>query len=126
MKRLLLLIAPVVASLALPAGASGRIVELGAGATAVNPSCPEECQGAVRVTGLQGRAAGGRENPYYIRRSGTLVAFTVTLGRPSARQIEFFTDRFGSTPQVRLAVLRRGDTRRTRLNYRLVAQSENF
>jgi hypothetical protein len=127
MKRLLLVIAVLAGVFALPAPASARIVELGAVADAANPSCPADpCEAAVRVTALQGRAAGGPKNPYYIRRDGYIVAFTVTLSQPSAEQVDFFNDNFGSPAQVRLSVLRRGDTRRTRLNYRLVSQTELF
>jgi len=127
MKRTLLVLSALVAALALPASASARIVEIGEQAEAANPSCPADpCEAAVRVTALQGSMAGGRKNPYYIRRAGYIVAFTVRLSQPSADQIGFFNDNFGSPAAVRLSVLRRGDTRRTRLNYRLVAQSELF
>ena len=122
MKRILLLISAVPLALALAPTASARVVELGAlpNSTA-KPSCPADpCEAAVRVTALQGRQAGGRKNPYYIRRDGYIVAFTVQLSRPSDEQIAFFNDNFGSPAQVRLSVLRRGDTRKTRLNYRLV------
>jgi hypothetical protein len=127
MKRTLLAIFVLAAALALPASASARIVELGETAEEASPSCPSDpCEAVVRVTGLQGSMAGGRKNPYYIRRNGYIVAFTVRLSEPTADQIDYFTDNFGSPSQVRLSVLRRGDTRRTRLNYRLVAQSELF
>ena len=127
MVRKLLLIAIFGGALALPSGASARIIELGSQAQPANPNCPaEECVVAVRVTALQGRAAGGPKNPYYIRRDGSLVAFTVTLSRPNDEQIDYFDDNFGSPAQVRLSVLRRGGTRQTRLNYRLLAQSEGF
>jgi hypothetical protein len=128
MKRTLLpTVLLLIACLVAPAGASARVVELGADATAVTPSCPANpCEAAVRVTGLQGRSAGGRKNPYYIRRNGWVVAFTVQLSSPTEEQIDFFDDNFGSPSQVRLAVLRRGDTRRTRLNYRLLAESPDF
>jgi hypothetical protein len=127
MKPTLLVITVLMAALALPASASARIVELGEIAEEANPSCPADpCEAAVRVTALQGSMAGGRKNPYYIRRNGYIVAFTVRLAQPTAEQIDFFNDNFGSPAQLRLSVLRRGDTRRTRLNYRLVAQSELF
>ena len=128
MKRILLpTLILLAAALLAPAGASARIVELGAEATAVTPSCPANpCTVAVRVTGLQGRAAGGPKNPYYIRRNGTIVAFSITLGSPTPEQITSFEDSFGSPAAVRLAVLRRGDTRRTRLNYRLLKQSDDY
>jgi hypothetical protein len=78
------------------------------------------------MTGLQGRAAGGAKNPFYIRRDGYIVAFTVTLSAPTADQIDFFNTNFGTPAEVRLSVLRRGDTRKTRLNYRLVNQTDNY
>jgi hypothetical protein len=127
MKRTLLMLPVLVAALALPGSASARVVELGSVADAVNPSCPgDPCEAAVRVTALQGRAAGGPKHPYYIRRNGYIVAFTVTLAKPTAEQIAFFNDNFGSPAQVQLSVMRRGDTRKTRLNYRLVSQTELF
>jgi hypothetical protein len=127
MKRFLLAISALAVVLALPAPASARIIELGSVADAANPSCPDDpCEAAVRVTALQGRAAGGPKNPYYIRRDGYIVAFTLRLAEPTAEQIDFFNDNFGSPAQVRLSVLRRGDTRRTRLNYRLLSQTELF
>jgi hypothetical protein len=127
MKRTLLLIPVLVAALVFAPAASARIVELGAVADAVNPSCPADpCEAAVRVTGLQGRSAGGPKNPYYIRRNGYIVAFTVTLAAPTAEQVAFFNDNFGSPAEVGLSVLRKGDKRKTRLNYRLVNQSQLF
>jgi hypothetical protein len=127
MKRTLLLITALLVALSAAAPASARIIELGSVADAVNPSCPgDPCEAAVRVTGYQGRAAGGPKNPYYIRRDGYIVAFTVTLAAPTAEQIDFFNDNFGSPAQLRLSVLRRGTTRKTRLDHRLVAQSELF
>jgi hypothetical protein len=127
MTRRLLLVAVIAGALAFPSGASARVVELGSEAQPVTPSCPADpCETAVRVTAVQGRASGGPKNPYFIRRSGYLVAFTVTLSKPTAEQIEFFNNTFGSPPEVQLSVLRRGTTRQTRLNYRLISQSETF
>jgi hypothetical protein len=126
MKRILLLISAVLLTLA-PA-ASARVVELGAVPNStVKPSCPADpCEAAVRVSAIQGRAAGGRKNPYYIRKDGYIVAFTVQLSTPTDEQIAFFNDNFGSPAQVRLSVLRRGDKRKTRLNYRLISQTALF
>jgi hypothetical protein len=127
MTRRFLLVSACAVALALPQGASARVVELGAVARPAMPSCPADpCEAAVRVTGLQGRAGGGPKNPYYIRREGTLVAFTVTLSQPNAEQIDFFNDNFGSPAEVQLSVLRKGQTPRTRLEYRLISQSEAF
>src|ERR671925_738705 len=118
MKRKLLLVAMFAGAFTLPSGASARIVELGSEGQAVNPSCPADpCEAAVRVTAVQGRAAGGPKNPYYIRRDGYLVAFTVTLSQPTAEQIDFFNDNFGTPPEVQLSVLRRGGRRPNRPHY---------
>jgi len=130
MKRILLLISAVSLVLALAPPASARIVELGADASPATASCPgsdaDPCAAVVRMTGIQGRSAGGPKNPFYIRRDGYIVAFTVTLSAPTADQIDFFNTNFGSPAQVGLSVLRRGDKRKTRLNYRLVGETELF
>jgi hypothetical protein len=125
MKRIMLLFS--VLALLAPSTASARVVELGQPSAAATPSCPADpCEAAVRVTALQGRVSGGRTNPYYIRRDGHIVAFTVQLSRPTDEQISFFNTNFGSPAQVRLAVLRQGRTRKTRLNYRLISQSDVY
>ena len=82
-------------------------------------------RGRRAATGYQGRASGGPKNPYYIRRDGHLVAFTVQL-KPTAEEINFFNDNFGTPSIARISVLRRGDTRKTRLHHRLITQSERF
>jgi hypothetical protein len=127
MKRIFLLTSLLAVVLVLPPGASARIVELGATADPANPSCPANpCVAVVQVTGYQGRATGGPKNPYYIRRDGYITAFTVTLAAPTAEQSTFFNDNYGSPAAVRLSVMRRGDKRKTRLEHRLVQQSDLF
>jgi hypothetical protein len=116
----------VLVLLALAPAAQARVVELGSDSTpAVEASCPEDCQGIGRVSGYMGRA-GGRSDPYLIRRDGKVVAFTITLGRPDQEQTEFFTNLYGGPPQVRLSILRKGKTRKTRLTHRLLRQSDLF
>ena len=78
------------------------------------------------MTGYQGRASGGRKNPYYIRRDGHLVAFTLQLAKPTAEEVDFFNDNFGSPSTARISVLRRGRTQKTRLDHRLITQSDTF
>jgi hypothetical protein len=126
MKRMLLSLA-LVAFAAVPSAASARVVELGAGSTqpAVS-SCPgNPCRAVYQVTGYQGRS-GNLKNPFYIRRDGYLVAFTVTLPELAQNQIDSFNARFGGAPSVRLSTLRRGDKRKTRLNHRLLRQSDVY
>jgi hypothetical protein len=132
MKRFALLTALFAAALAAlaPAGASARIIELGSVADAAPLNCPgtteSPCVAAVRMTGYQGRASGGPKNPYYIRRDGRLVAFTVKLAKPTDEEVDFFNNNFGTPSTARISVLRRGDTRKTRLNHRLIRQSDRF
>jgi hypothetical protein len=125
MRRTLPLLVVLIA-LAVAPGAAARYVELGADSLpATKASCPEDCQGIGRVSGYMGRA-GGRSNPYFIRRDGKVTAFTITLGKPDAEQTEFFTNLYGGPPQARLSILRPGETRKTRLTHRLLRQSELF
>jgi hypothetical protein len=129
MKRILLLTV-VLAALALPSSASARIIELGGTGDAAALNCPgtaeDLCVAAVRMTGYQGRVSGGPKNPFYIRRDGHLVAFTVQLSKPTTEETAFFNDNFGSPSTARISVLRRGTTRKTRLQHRLINQSDRF
>jgi hypothetical protein len=131
MKRFLLLTSALAAAVAvLPAAASARYVELGSVADSAPLNCPgtteSPCVAAVRMTGYQGRASGGPKNPYYIRRDGFLTMFTVALSKPTEAETNFFNNNFGRPSMARISVLRRGDTRKTRLNHRLIRQSERF
>jgi hypothetical protein len=131
MKRLLLLTSVLaVAAFALPPAASARIVELGGTADAATLNCPgtteNPCVAAVRMTGFQGRASGGPKNPYYIRRDGHLVAVTLQLAKPTPEEVEFFNSNFGTPSTARVSVLRRGKTRKQRLDHRLITQSDRF
>jgi hypothetical protein len=129
MKRILLL-TMVLAGLALPSSASARLVELGGTGDAATLNCPgtaeDLCVAAVRMTGYQGRVSNGPKNPFYIRRDGHLVAFTVQLSKPTTEETAFFNDNFGSPSTARISVLRRGTTRKTRLQHRLINQSDRF
>jgi hypothetical protein len=131
MKRSALLISVFAASGALLApAASARMIELGAQADNAPLNCPgtseSPCQAAVRMTGYQGRASGGPKNPFYIRRDGVLVAFSVRLAKPTAEETKYFNDNWGSPSTARISVLRRGTTRKHRLDHRLIKQSDTF
>ena len=127
MKLALSFLVLLLAGLAVAPGASARVIEMGANAPTARPDCPEpeECQAVGRVTGYQGRS-GTLRNPFVVPRAGTIVAFTLALGRPTDRQRRFFTEVYGGPPRVRLSVLRKGKRRRTRLDHRLIAQSRPF
>jgi hypothetical protein len=126
MKRYLIP-AIVVALLALPAGAQAKVVELGAGATPPAAShCPNDpCVAAYQVTAYQGRS-GSLRNPFVVPRAGKIVAFTVSLGKLTDTQIEFFNGRFGDSPQVQLAILRRSKRKGKLGNHRLMRESKVY
>jgi hypothetical protein len=125
MKRLALLIG-VLGLLALPQAASARVVELGDNAGPAKSNCPNDpCEAIGRVTGYQGRS-GTVSNPFRIPRSGKIVAFTISLAKVTSTQLDYFTGLYGSPPSVRLTILRKGKTRKTRLSHRLIRQSKVY
>ena len=131
MKRFTLLISVLAAAGALLAPpASARMIELGGQADDAPLNCPgtteSPCVAAVRMTGYQGASSGSPKNPFYIRRDGHLIAFTVRLAKPTPEEVKFFQDNFGTPSLARISVLRRGTTRKARLDHRLIAQSDTF
>jgi hypothetical protein len=125
-KRLATALAAAVALLALASPASARVVELGGSAPAAKSTCPTDpCEVIGRVTGYQGRSDTVR-NPFQVSSDGVIVAFTVQLAKLEQNQVEFFTNLYGSPPQVRLAILRKGKRRRTRRDHRLLRESRAF
>ena len=104
------------------APASAEVRELGVSndAPLVDPSCPSDCQAIGRVSGYPVQI-GGLKNPFLINEPGTVVAFSVRLGKPDAEQTTFFSNLFGGQAQVRLSVLKPARTKR---RHRLVSQSE--
>ena len=101
-----------------PATATARIVEVGQAATEAVPTCPANpCLAVSRTTGYQAKVVDSRE-VYVVPADGKIVAWTIRLGAPNKRQINFFEDNFGKA-SAGLAVVRRGE----RLFGRVVAQS---
>ncbi len=101
-----------------PAAASARIVEVGQAPTEAVPTCPASpCLAVSRTTGYQAKVVDSRAH-YVIPADGKIVAFTIRLGAPNKRQINFFEDNFGKA-SAGLSVIRRGD----RLFGRVVAAS---
>jgi hypothetical protein len=114
----------VALALLLPAAAPATLSEVGViGATnpATVPSCPgTPCLAVSRTTGFQVKV-GSVRNPMGVPRSGTIVGWTVTLGKPNATQIKFFDTNEGGASEAAIAVLRAQKT--PHLTYKLVAQS---
>jgi hypothetical protein len=86
------------------------------------PDCPENCQAVAQVTGFQVQL-GDAHNPFRLRRSGYVTAFTVRLSKPSDDQVSFFKTTYGDKPSVRLAIVR---SLHHAHEYKLLKQTQAF
>jgi len=120
-------------ALAASAPAGARVIELGASAESIAPSCPSSpCLSVTRTTGFQFTAR-TRRNIFTSTVTGRLVAFTVRLGRPTTSQIAFFNRQANAanpaagTARARVAVLRpQRALRPGQVRYFLNAVSDEF
>jgi len=119
-------------ALALPALASADIVEIGKLDPQVKSSCPgpvPKCFAVARLTGYQAKVGTDR-GLMTVPKDGSIVAFSVALGKPGPKQQLFFTGGDGApanspqygVPEVQITIL---DPKR-KLRSRAVAQSEAF
>jgi hypothetical protein len=116
--RLIAAAGAIVATLACAAPASARIIEIGGTAARATPTCPSSpCLAVSRTTGYQAKVVDSRA-AYIVPRNGRIVAWTISLGNPDERQIEFFEDGYGEA-SAQLTILRRGK----RLFHRVVGQA---
>jgi hypothetical protein len=118
--RLIVAAGALLAALACAAPASARIIEIGATAAQATPTCPSSpCLAVSRTTGYQAKVVDDKA-AYVAPRNGWIVAWTISLGSPDERQIEFFEENYGEA-SAQLAILRRG--KRKRLFHRVIGQS---
>jgi hypothetical protein len=117
------LLAGLALALALPAAAPATLNEVGLlpdTTPPTVPSCPSSpCLAVSRTTGFQAKV-GAVNKPLVVRRDGSVVAWTIVLGKPNATQIKFFNANEGGVAQAGIAILR---PQPKRLTYKLVAQS---
>ena len=108
---------------AAPAGATIKEIGLPSGEKSLPaPSCPTNCQAIDQVTGYQVQI-GKAKNPYLMHSKGRIVAFSIALGKPNAKQTKFFTNLFGMKPTARLSIIHLGHHNRQAT---LKAQSGTF
>ncbi len=117
------LLAGIALILALPAGSLAKLSEVGVVPETTppsTPSCPSSCLAITRTTGFQVKV-GSTRGLLTAPRDGTLVAWSITLGKPSSTQIKFFNTNEGGTAAAAIAVLR--SEPKPNLTYKLIAQS---
>jgi hypothetical protein len=125
MRRIsLAVLASLALALVLPAVAPATLTEVGvipATTPVTVPSCPgTPCYAVSRTTGFQVKV-GSERNLLSSPRSGTVVAWTITLGAPNATQVKFFESSEGGPAEAGLAIL--APQRKPNLTYKLIAQS---
>lgn len=123
--RLVLILTIATAAVAWPTAASARTVELGRVANPATPACPTACNAIVHTTGF-GVDADGRHNIFVVPRAGRITALTMTLGKPTKKQIQFFNARTGGPSRVRVTILRTFRRRNNNFRFFLNANSEDF
>lgn len=107
------------AALALPASAAAEIVEIGKAGEAP-PSCPTRpCLAVSRSTGYQAKV-GPTRGLMVIPQDGRIVAWTISLGKPGAKQTAFFEDKLGGESTAQITIL----NPRRRLRSRAVGQGD--
>jgi hypothetical protein len=112
--------AAAVAALALPATASAEIIEVGKLDPPATPSCPSKpCLAVSRTTGYQAKV-GATRGLMTIPKTGRIVAWTISLGKPGKKQITFFDEKLGGESQAQITIL----NPRRKLRSRAVAQGE--
>jgi hypothetical protein len=101
------------------APASARIIEIGRTAQVNAPSCPANpCQAVSRTTGYQAKV-GPLRGLMRAPADGQIVAWSISLGKPGARQIRFFDSNYGGASRAGISILKPG----TRLFGRVTGQS---
>jgi hypothetical protein len=107
-------------ALAVPSLASAQIIEIGKIDPAAKPGCPAKpCFAVSRTTGYQAKVGTSR-GVMTVPQDGRIVAWTLALGKPGTKQIDFFNSKLGGEAQAQLTIL---DPKR-KLRSRAVAQGE--
>ena len=85
----------VLAALTCAAPASARIIEVGSAPPEATPTCPSSpCLAVSRTTGYQAKVVDSR-SVYIVPADGRIVAWTISLGKPNTRQIDFYDSNYG-------------------------------
>src|SRR4051794_34220693 len=104
------LLCALLAIAVVPASAGAKIIELGqtSGEPPV-PSCPAKpCLAVSRTTGYQAKV--GTERGIFVAPArGRVVAWSISLGAPTAKQIKFFNTTLGGPPSAGITIYKPGE-----------------
>ena len=118
------ILASLVLVLVLPAAAPATLTEVGVipeTTPPTTPSCPASpCLAVSRTTGFQVKVA-TNTTLMSAPKPGSVVAWTITLGKPNATQVKFFNANEGGPAEAGIAVLRA--EKKPNLTWRLIASS---
>ena len=104
--RLLTAAATLAVAVGAAAPASAKIIEVGR--TDATPACPKTpCLAVSRTTGYQVKV-GDERGDFTIPRDGMLVAWSITLGTPTSKQVNFFNKGLGGSASAGITLLRQG------------------
>jgi hypothetical protein len=104
LRRATILAAAIALAAAAPAPAA--IIEVGKIAAEHAPSCPSSpCLAVSRTTGYQAKV-GTERGLFVVPQNGKIVAWSITLGKPGPRQIDFFNENLGGESSARITILR--------------------
>jgi hypothetical protein len=111
-------------ALIVPAGSLATLAEVGvipATTPPTVPSCPTpSCLAVSRTTGFQVKVE-SNNNVESAPRAGSIVAWAIALGKPTAAQIKFFNAAEGGPASAGIAILRAQKS--PKLTFKLIAQS---
>jgi hypothetical protein len=106
LRRATILAAAIALAAAAPAPAA--IVEVGKIAAEHAPSCPSSpCLAVSRTTGYQAKV-GTERGLFVVPQNGKIVAWTITLGKPGPKQVDFFNENLGGESSARITILKPG------------------
>jgi hypothetical protein len=125
MKRIYLAtLASLTLLLAVPGLATATLTEVGVippTTPETAPSCPASpCLAVSRTTGFQVKVA-TNTTLTNIPKAGSIVAWTINLGKPNATQIKFFNANEGGAAEAGIAIL--APQKKPNLTYKLIASS---
>jgi hypothetical protein len=103
------LLCALLALAVVPASAGAKIIELGQTAEQPTPSCPgKPCLAVSRTTGYQAKV--GTERGIFIAPArGRVVAWSISLGAPTDKQIKFFNTTLGGPPSAGITIYKPGE-----------------